>query len=261
MYKDMKYKTPEALKGKYAGKSFLIIGSGSSTRDIIKYKDKLKEKFDVIIGINLATLEFEQQMDYHFIIEKNPAKMYKPMKDGLHIYRKDLPRILNWKAIRYFPKDIEIYKATRNRFDNGPKIRDYKVGDTEGLLMGPPDSKGLSAGSAAMCALHLASIMGAKDIYLVGTDLVFKGQYDHFYPDQHYRKSTTKLANRSPIVKVTHNGKERETTEFFQHSAKFFDTVIETLCKPAGITVYDFSDGLITKATPVNMDDFFGDSE
>lgn len=256
-YDTLDYSTPQQLAGIHKGKKFLIIGSGTSTKAFVSFKDKIRGKFDVIIGINLTTLEFEDQMDYHLIVEKNPQKMYEPMQNGTHKYRRALPRILNWKAIPYFPKDIIIYKTTRHKFDGKPNIRNYSHGGYEGLLMGPPDSKGLSAGTASMQALHLASIMGASEIYLVGTDLVFKGEFDHFYPDNLYRKSTTKKANRSPIIKVMHEGKEHETTEFFQNSARFFDTVISTWCKQEGIKVFDFSNGLITRAIKLNMAEFF----
>jgi hypothetical protein len=258
-YNNLKYQTPNHLIGAHSNKNFLIIGSGTSTKQLIPFKHKIKNRFDIVIGINLTTLEFEGQMDYHLIVEKNPQKMYGPMNDGTHNYRRDLPRILNWKAITYFPKDIKVYKTTRNRFDGKPNIRKYVHNNQEGLLIGPPDSKGLSSGTSSMCALHLASIMGATKIYLVGADLLFKDKSDHFYPDNLYRKSTTKLANRSPIIKVMHKNREYESTEFFRESAKFFDFVISTYCKRAGIKVYDFSDGLISKAIPVNINEFFGD--
>ncbi len=257
-YDTLNYQTPQDLANIHDGKRFLIIGSGTSTKQLVPFKDQIKDKFDVVIGINLTTLEFEKQMDYHLIVEKNPKKMYEPMNNGTHNYRRDLPRILNWKAIGYFPEDIKIYKTTRNRFDGKADIRKYVHGGREGLLIGPPDSKGLSAGTSTMQALHLAAIMGAKEIYVVGLDLLFRDQFDHFYPDNIYRKSTTKKANRSPIVKVKHKGKEYESTEFFRESAKFFDFVITTYCKKEGISVYDFSDGLVTKAIAVDMNKYFG---
>ena len=256
-YQKLNYPTPHDLKNQHTNSDILIIGSGSSTKQLIPYKDKIRGRFDAIIGINLTLLEFEDQMDYHFIIEKNPNKIYGPMISGGRKYRTDLPRVLNWKSIEHFPKDIPIYKATRIKFEEGVDIRLYRHDDKEGLLIGPPDARGLSTGTASMQALHLACIMGAKNIYLVGTDLVFKDKYDHFYPDNLYRKSQTKAANRSPIIKVPYKGKMHETTEFFASSAKFFDSVIENRCKPVGITVYDFSDGLITKANKIDIHEFF----
>jgi len=258
MYDILEYQTPQTLAGLYRDKTFLIIGSGTSTNKLIPFKDKIADRFDVVIGINLTTMEFERQMDYHLIVEKNPKLMYGPMENGEHKYRRDLPRILNWKAIQYFPQDIQIYKTTRYNFNGRADIRKYAHSGCEGLLIGPLDKTGLSSGTASMQALHLACIMGAKNIYLVGADLMFKTQYDHFYPDNLYRKSTTKKANRSPIIKVDHNGIERESTEFFKASATFFDFVISTYCKEACINVYDFSDGLISEATRVDLCEFFG---
>ena len=85
---------------------------------------------------------------------------------------------------------------------------------------------------------------------------MFKDKYDHYYPDNHYRKSKTKLANRSPIITVKHAGKEYKTTKFFEESAKYIDTVINTECKPAGMEIFDFSDGLISAATALDLDTF-----
>jgi len=256
-YNSLNYQTPQHLSNPHKGKRFLIIGSGTSTKKLIPLKNQIRNMFDIVIGINLTTKEFEDQMDYHLIVEKNPQKMYEPMCNGVHKYRKDLIRILNWKAIQYFPKDIPIYKTNRHRFDGKADIRRYEHNGHEGLLIGPPDSKGLSAGTSSMCALHLACIMGAKEVYLIGADLMFKDEYDHFYPDHSYRKSTTQKANRSPIIKVTHNGNQHKTTEFFKNSAKFFDTVITNMCVPNGTDVYDFSDGLISKAIKVDVIEFF----
>lgn len=255
-YEALGYETPAVLKDKHLGRSCLIIGSGTSTKDLISYKNKIRNKFDVVIGINLTTMEFEEQMDYHLIVEKNPEKMYKPMSDGTHKYRKDLPRVLNWKAIRHFPKDIKIYKLIRCSFGGKPNIIEYSYGGYEGLLTGPQDKTGLSAGTATMQAFHLACIMGCKKIFLVGADLMFKGQDDHFYKDnQFYRKSLTKIGNRSPVVKLGNI----ETTEFFLNSAGFIDSIVEKLCKSAGIDVYDFSGGLLKKPQKLDIHEFFKD--
>lgn len=257
-YNDLEYQTPSALAGAHPGAKFLIIGAGTSTTKLIPFKDKIRDKFDAVIGLNLTTLGFEDQLDYHLIIEKNPKNMYEPMHNGAHVYRRDLPRILNWKGIHRFPKDFPIYKATRHNFGGKAEIRKYAYSGNEGLLIGPPDTLGLSAGTSAMQALHLACIMGAKEIYLIGADLYFQGEYDHFYPDaKFYRKSKSKRGAASPIVKVQHNGRTYESTEFFRESAKFFDHVIPTYCGKEGIGVYDFSDGLITKAIEIDILTFF----
>lgn len=257
-YAELPYPTPEVLTGAHKGSSVLIIGTGPSTKELVSFKGRLKSRFGLVMGLNFATNDFEDEMDYHVVLEKNPVKTYQAMIDSGE-YRRDLPRILNWKSLDRFPGDLNIYKSTRSNFSFSPDISKYRHNGTEGLLLGPPDSKGLSVGSVMLNAIHLASIMGCAKIYMVGADLLFKDQYDHYYPDNHYRKSTTKLKNRSPIIKVSHKGKTYQTTEFFRESAKFIDTVIETKCNPIGIEVFDFSEGLITKAKQLNLKEFFGE--
>ena len=258
-YSEVNYKTPNAFKNVHPNQSALIIGTGPSTEELVKYKDKLKDKFDIIIGLNFATNDFEDILDYHVILEKNPARAYTEMKQFPDKFSKAIPRILNWKTLHRFPKDLNIYKATRANFKLKPDITKYKHNGEEGLLIGPAGGKrGLSSGTVVSNAIHFACIMGIKDIYLAGADLVFKGQFDHYYPDNNfYRKSKTKIANRSPIVKVQHKGKEHETTELFRDSARFVNEIVKTQCTPRGINVYDFSDGLISEAKELDMGDFF----
>lgn len=257
-YETLRYATPDMFKDKYIGSKVLIIGTGHSTKNLVQYKDQLKEKFDIIVGLNFSTKDFEEQLDFHMILEKNPVKSYESMKS--EPYRLDLPRILNWKSLTKFPKDILAIKATRNNFDGKPDIRKYKHNGIEGFLIGPPGNKNLSVGSVALNGIHFAGIIGCSEIYLIGADLMFKDKYDHYYPDNLYRKSKTKEANRSPIISITHGGKEYKTTMFFKESAQYIDSVIDTMCKPAGIRVFDFSDGLISKAQKLDLDKFMGDS-
>jgi len=246
--------TPSDFENKHPGSSVLIIGTGHSTKTLVPYKDQLRGKFDVIVGLNFSTKDFEEQLDYHMILEKNPIKSYESMKK--EPYRKDLPRILNNKSLNKFPKDINAVPATRSYFDGLPNIRKYKHKEHEGFLIGPRGHKGLSVGTVTLNAMHFAAMIGSKKIYLIGADLMFKDEFDHYYPDSHYRKSTTKLANRSPVITITHEGKEYKTTKFFQESAEYIDKMINTKFTDAGIVVYDFSHGLIKKAIGLDIDDF-----
>jgi len=254
-YLNKKYDTPQNLKDKYNGSEILIVGTGNSTIDLVKYKDRLKDKFGVVIGLNYSTKDFESVMDFRLIVEKKADGFLKDL-DGRE-YRRDLPHIINWKSIDKYPRDLPLYKTTRSNFNFNPRIREYGYNGSEGLLIGPPDTTGLSAGTAACQALHLACIMGAKSVYLIGCDLMFKAGGDHYYGGDYYAKSVTKPANRSPIVNIIKDGKEHRTTEFFLNSARFIDFIVEKYCRRAGVNVYDFSSGLIVKAKKQNLGEFF----
>lgn len=251
--------TPEEFTNRHLYSSALIIGTGPSTELLVKYKDQLRCKFGVIIGLNFATNDFEDILDYHMIMEKDPDRAYTEMHRERKRFRDDLPRILNWKTLDKFPQDLNIYKAVRTNFGFKHDIEKYNHNGCEGLLVGPQDPKGLSSGTVMLNAMHFACIMGCVDIYMIGADLMFKGANDHYYPDNNfYRKSQTKPANRSPIVKTKYKGKDVETTEFFVYSAKYIDEIVDQ-CKKLDIDVYDFSDGLLEKPIKLDLDEFFGE--
>lgn len=257
-YYSLNYPSPHDYCGKHTGESFLIIGSGPSTKKLIQYKDKIADKFDQVISINLSINDFKDQSTYFFAIEKNPALVYNAMNQNKN-YRKDITYFVHWKCIDKFPGDIKKVKMTRIFFGDEFDIREYIKPGKEGLVIGPKDTKGISAGTASLQAIHLASIMGASSIYLIGCDLMFKEESrDHYYQDNFfYRKSKTKESNRSPIVDVVKDGTKYKSTEFFRESAKFIDKLIEQYYNKENVEIIDFSDGLIQKAKKADLDAFF----
>jgi hypothetical protein len=251
-YLSKPYPTPQALRNRHLGADILIIGTGTSTAQLIPYRDQIRARFGCVIGLNFATKHFEDVLDYRLIVEKKADSFLADLHS--RPYRKDLPHIINWKSIDQYPKDLPLYKTTRCNFDFQPNLREYHLDGQEGLLIGPQDSIGLSAGTVTAQALHLACIMGASSVYLVGADLMFREGGDHYYGGNYYANSKTKPANRSPLVTVEHQGQQVRTTEFFYKSAQFIDRVIETHCKTAGVAVYDASAGLITKAQDITLE-------
>lgn len=254
-YAKMEYPSPNIFKNKFVGKNAIIIGTGMSTKKLVQYKDRLRDIFDVVIGLNFSILDFDEQMTHHLLIEKKPVAIYTELKNTK--YRRDLPRILNFKGLHRFPKDLNIIKATRTNFGGKPDIRKYNNNGFEGLLNGPINKDGFSVGTVTLQAIHLAGIMGCNNIYISGVDLVFGSKFDHYYEDRAYRNGHTG-PNKSAIVKVSNNGKTYETTSYFRDSAKYLDEVIDTMCRPVGIEVYSFSDGLLSAPEQLDVDIFFG---
>jgi len=260
-YMKMKYSSPSIFENKFIGKTAIIIGTGMSTKRLVQYKQKIQDRFDVVIGLNLSTIDFEKQITHHLLIEKNPIAVYTDMKKNPDKHRKDLPRILNFKGLHRFPKDLNIIKATRTDFGGKPNIKKYNNNGFEGFLNGPPNKRGFSVGTVTLQAIHLACIMGCDKIYLIGVDLIFSDKYDHYYKDRKYRDGV-QGQNKSPIVKVKNNGAIMETTEYFRDSAEYLDKVIDTMCRPKGIEVYSFSEGLLYSPIRLDIDKFFaGDSK
>lgn len=265
-YFSLEYPTPHKFSGVSKGTSALVIGSGPSTSKILEYKNVLKEKFDLVLGVNRTIRDFEDVMDYHIVMEKKPLSIVNDMYS--FGYKRDLPRIINYKAIKHFPKDINIIKARREYFNGNFSLRHYKKGNKEGLLENWNKKKveknyGLASaiysGTVAMQAVHFACILGCRDIYLIGTELMFDGYYDHYYKDRHYRDLVTPEFSRSKLMEVKGpEDKKVLTNSAFYRSAKFFDKVIKNHAPKAGVTFYDFSNGLISKAEKLGVNKFIG---
>ena len=260
-YFSLDYLTPASLQDFHDGCSALIIGTGTSAKKLIPYIGVLKNTFDIIIGLNFATKHFEDIMDYHIVMEKNPKHLVDEMyKSG---YKKTLPRVLNYKCIKMFPDDLLIYKARREHFFAKPSIKKYNFRHVEGLLeyRPPPEKKRkFYYGTVALQALHFACIVGCDKIYMAGIDLMFKDDYDHYYGDKFYREPVvTPMASRCPIIKYVRDGKTINTTYVFNKSAKCINAIIKSQCIPNNIYVYDFSNGLIKCAEKLDIDKFFID--
>jgi len=253
-YIDMDSPTPESFAGKHKDSKVLIIGCGPSASKLIEYKDKINDVFDVVIGVNGANIEFEDQMNFHMVMEKDCPQAYGHMLDNG--YSRDMPRILNWKSRSKFPKDINYIKSVRNDFDGTVNMRSYFHKGTEGLFIGPMYEKlGLSLGSVTCHGLHFAGILGAKDVYLIGSELMFRDGMDHFY-DRYYRDLDDCGKLSQEIVNVSVDGVDYPTTEYFYHSALWLDTMIEDIRKD-GINVLDMSDGCLKSPKKIDIDEVF----
>lgn len=246
------YQTAAVFKNVHAGKTILILGTGTSTSLAIPHKYNLKKHFDIIIGINFATKEFEDQMDYHIVMEHTPVPIYTDMFKRKH--RKDLPRILNCTCLKSFPQYLNIIKSTRYGFNDNPHPRKYTKDDGEGLFSGYNNI----AHSTAIQAIHLACIMGCDNIYLIGIEMMFKDKFDHFYKDRLYRNRPKHLSKASThtIINVDVDDKKYESIQFFKNSAEDIDRFIASACRPMGINIYDFSEGLLKEPIKLDFDKF-----
>ena len=256
-YHSLKYLTPEALRDKAPNGKILVLCNGPSTNNILPHKYKLKDKFDIIITVNHGFFEFDDVADYHLVTEKTCPTNNVPNMLAEKQYNRDTIRIINHKGLETYPKGYNYYKVTRSNFGGSPDIRKYKVGEDEGLLIGKTNARKMSTGSVALQALHFACILGAAKVYFIGIDFLFRDEFDHFYKDSQYRTDQVKLkpGNRVHIVSVEKDGKSYKTTDYFRDSALYLNEAIPTLFKD--IRIFDFSDGLVTAAEQLNVEDFF----
>jgi len=246
-YESIQLPKPSVFEGTALNSNVLIIASGHSTKSIVDKKDQLRKHFDKIIVCNYAFEFFDEIADFHIVAEKTSKTstnyVYKKLSEGN--FRTDLPRIVNWKGIEMYPERYNLIKTARSNFGGKPDIRKYAIGSNEGLLIGDVGSQSFSLGSILLCAMHFAGMIGASSIYMIGADLCFKDEYDHFYKDSVYREppKIVKKKNAHKIIDVDLSGKTYKTTLFFKESAECISSSIATFFK--GIRIVDFSDGLI----------------
>mgnify|MGYP001608313660 CR=1 FL=1 len=257
-YADLNLKTPATFENTSPGSRILIVASGHSTGGFLQYKEKARKHFDVIIACNYAFEFVDDIIDFHIVTEKTSRDSRNTVHKILAgDFRTDVPRIVNWKGIELYPKKYNLFKTTRANFDMMPNIYKYNHNGQEGLLIGPAGKQGFALGSVSLSALHFAVMLGAVEVYMVGADMCFKDQYDHFYKDRIYRDrpEDLKKSNAHNIINVELNGQKHETTEYFKESAEHIDKLVPTLFKD--IKVFDFSNGLLTTPIKLNIEDFF----
>ncbi|KKL26260.1 hypothetical protein LCGC14_2397070, partial [marine sediment metagenome] len=217
------------------------ITSRDSTLKALKYKSKLRNKFDIVICVNYSFRDFDDIIDYHVVVERtleiDPISVARSLSEKE--FRTDVPRIVSWNGIHMYDKKYNMYKTTRSNFNFSPDIRKYKHNGSEGLLYWKPRISRWSTGTVVLSVMHFACILGSSDIYLIGSDLCFKSEFDHYYKDKIYRdkKEFSKFArkHRVGIVDVEHGGKKVQTSDLFRDSAETLNELIPTLFK--GVSV------------------------
>ena len=253
-------KTPEEFIGTKPNSKVLVIGSGDSTADIIKYKYNLKDKFDAVICLNYAFQDFDDVSDFHVVVEnqKKTDPITVPGFIDAGNYRSDIPRLVNWQSYLLYNPNHNLYKVTRSNFFLKPDIRKYKHNGSEGLLYWKQKSRGWSSGTAMLSGMHLAALLGADEIYIIGADLYFKSEFDHYYKDKVYRDPNhvkkVQPKHRMDIVEVKLGDKIVTTTNLFRDAAETINELIPTVFKDVG--VFDFSNGLLTEAIKLDIDEF-----
>ena len=263
-YYDVQLETPSVFKGAHKGSSVLIISNGPSAKFVLENKQLCRDRFDVIITTNHGFKDFEDIADYHLCTEKTSPTNKVPEMLNSGSYRTDLPRIFNWKGIETYDSKYNLFKTTRLPYQPGFYIMEYEQNNGQhGLFTGPVNSRNMATGSVTLQCMHLSAIFGAKEIFLIGADLIFRGEHDHYYPDNQYRdpeeQGKLKPKNRVHIVEVEHEGKTYQTTDYFRDSAECLDDMITGPF--VNIPTYDFSNGLVSKAIKLDVNNFFVQGE
>lgn len=246
-----KYPEPDTLKDKHIGQKALIIGGGPSSGVLLNYKDKLRDKFDIIICLNYSIGDFQDCADYLMVLENKPTRLARWLRDA--ITNTDLTYILNSKAVRFFEPSLNIVKSDRTPDEDGLDIRNYKGGLFDGF------STVRVGTSVAVQALHMAGIFGCSSIHLVGTELFFTDSKYYYTEANHLsHKGINRLGSKDLTqVEIMFNGKKYWSIPVYHKSAESMNKLITGELSRNNIEVSDFSKGLVTEAKQADIDEFF----
>ena len=247
------------LEGRHPGSRILVIATGPSAKEVLPFDARLHERYDVVVGLN-GSVTMVENIDYFLSVE---SKAY--LWDWYH---HPLPprvvRCVSESGLRFAEDegrpDAQADRSLlllRHVYEHEPDIRRYRnAAGEEGILVGPRGVSGLGRGTVTLQAIHFASMLGASEIHLIGADLHFRGPIQHFYGQHEYgthevdgkRYHKLDIEKRmNPVETTTHprSGATVESTLHFVESAGYIDDVVRRVLPPAGISVVDFSDGLL----------------
>jgi RimJ/RimL family protein N-acetyltransferase len=248
------------LEGRHPGGRVLVVATGPSARQVVPFDARLHERYDVVIALNGSVTQIEH-IDY-FVSVESQAHLW----DWYHHPVPDtVQRCVSESGVRLAREsgrpDAQADRSLlhlRHVYGTPVDIRHYRnAAGEEGLLVGPKGETRLGRGTVSLQAIHFASMLGASEIHLIGADLHFRGSVQHFYGQNEYgthevegkRYHALDVETRMNPIEVTihpRSGQPVETTLHFQESAQFIDEVARTLLPEAGITIVDFSDGLLS---------------
>ncbi len=254
-YLEQDYLTPEVFKGLYQDNSALIIATGPSTSKLLKHKNKIKDMFDVVIGVNFSILDFDDCLDFYLSTENKPYSHISEFKENK--YRVDIPRIVSYITIDRWPQDLNLFKVYRDTFDRKPNIRQYKNINGEGLFKGY-DTITKAPGTVTLQAIHLATILGCNRIYIIGSELYYKttARYYHAEYERKHNLNPRSKRDEHKIVEVKIGSKVYKTLNAYKWTVHYINRFIGEECTPNGVQVMDFSDGLLTSAIQLDLDEF-----
>jgi hypothetical protein len=254
-YLEKKYPTPEIFSGLYRNSSALIIGTGPSTSKLLKHKHKVKDIFDVVIGVNFSILDFDDYLDFYLCAENKPQLLINEFKKNK--YKKDIPRLVSYISIDRWPKNFNLFKIHRDTFARKPDIRKYKTENGEGLFKGY-DTLSKSPAGAVLQSLHFSTILGCNKIYIIGSEFHYEigARYYHAEYERKHNLNPRSKRNEHKLIEVKVGQKTYRTLNAYKWAAHYTNRLIDEECIPNGVEVIDFSDGLLTSATQLDLDKF-----
>jgi hypothetical protein len=242
-----------SLQGREAGKHVCIVGGGPSSREMEWEAPRfLRDPAYgncAIIAINGAFQVLQRAPerrnyppDYWLMLDYDT-----PRPDWFDAgYQMPCTKILSHTVREEYPDAIHAKVSTEE-----PELRSARLG----LKMCDATEGGVRLeGTSAICAIHLAGILGASRVSMIGVDLMFgdKGKLHHPYPCRNYGEHATTSGQEMEPYKWRF-GYDKETDKFahtvytcdwFRRSAFRIKEYMQ-FSAAQGMEVTDYSGGLL----------------
>ena len=236
-----------ALEGKHDGETGLIVLGGQSGKGW--RRPYIETESSVLIGANGVVTQIPQ-LHYWVFAENLPGD--KPMPDyftASSVISKTTTLINRGSCCRYDGPAIAFRRGGKGAYGLGFDVRRYGNALASGkryrryeTLQTGADGKPIPhlIGTVALQCLHLAGILGLKEVHTVGLDLCWRGDH-HWYNDPNYTR-TNEFWNEKMFT--TYEG--LDTLWLFVDTAAWMPTIRDKLAA-SGLTWIDHSNGLLQK--------------
>ena len=240
----------EAFKDSvYDGRALIVLG-GPSASEWEKVRDEIKP--DVLIGVNGVNTVIDD-LDFYLLTENmNRTALMAKRGDqrGLDFIRmvnlnNAKVRMISHRSINLVTDRSNVISVRREGYETVPDdftFRNYGRGFMSGPIMKQegawtsPSVK-IRVGTVAIQAIHLAGILGCREVHTIGYDLMF-GKTHHWFKYPEY------IADRFRTDKMFVDYKDVKTQYFWIETARFLKT-LEPVFKRDNLVWRDHSDGLL----------------
>jgi hypothetical protein len=239
-------------QGRYSGGIALAILGGPSGKDWIELGRKIKP--DVVLGVNGVNAAVHN-LNYWMCSENisyahRHAAHDRYWSEIMEMFYRDtgaqfkLINFKSWRVLRSTENCIKIrrYGFPENGVPDSFTFREYGLGFLSGWNFIEPDTHiPQQVGTSGTQLLHLAGLLGCKEVHTIGFDLMFREhESHHFYPYPDYKPDHF----RKPKNFVNFEG--IKTQVVWVEGARFLNTMIPRMERD-GLLWKDHSEGLFKK--------------
>lgn len=251
---ESRYDDPLAMRdhvNRYAGGVALVVLGGYSAKNWASLYAEIKP--DVIIGANGVNAEVEN-LDY-WILAENMTRSNRMAQEGnadamrlMQMFHRESGaknKLVSWRSWSLLKDTRNCYKIRRQGYELSEiesffSFREYGLGLLSGWELKHKEAGAtVHVGTVGAQCLHLAGILGCREVHTIGYDLMFREESrHHFYDYPVYREDKF----RTPEFRQEYKGVSTQWT--WIETAQWLKS-IEYLFARDGLNWVDHSDGLL----------------